>query len=435
MSAVINLHDKKYTRTEDYSVDDTDVLPAAFPVADLGCFHGVAGEFAKAACLKSEADPIGVLIHTLVWVGAYFGSKAVLRLGDVEAPPRLNAVTVSISGGGKGTAASPVRKLMHNYVNPLLVSMDELPIQYKDGPMSSGEGLAWAVRDPSDALNKDTGEPIDPGITDKRLMIVEEEFVAVLQAAKREGNTISAAIRRFWDSGNFSPMTKGNRVTVTDAHVCFIGHITFRELVAKLQQTEYTNGFANRILWFCIRKPKIVAVPERIPQERMTAFAADFAQAIRFAQKTTNLELSAESLMLWTTVAKPLATQETEFAERARGQVLRMACIFALMDCTDIVSPAHLTAALHIWDYCTASVTYIFESDENEEESKLLAAIRKHDGMTTTEIMTAIYQKNIKAAALNALLKSLEAKDKITRATRPNAKGKGKPSTVFTAIA
>lgn len=437
MSAVINLHDPKYSKTEDYSqVDDTNTLPAAVPVADAGCFYGIAGEFAKAACAKSEADPIAVLIHELVWIGAYFGNKAVLRLGEVEAPPRLNAVTVSISGGGKGTAASPVRKLMHNYVNPLLVSMDDLPIQYKDGPMSTGEGLAWAVRDPSDTLNKDTGEPIDPGITDKRLMVLEEEFVAVLQAAKREGNTISAAIRRYWDNGSFSPMTKGNRTTSTDAHVCFVGHITYKELVKTLQETEYTNGFANRILWFCIRKPKIVEVPESIPQERMTAYAADFAQAIRFAQKTNNLGLSDESLILWKTVAKPLATQETEFAERARVQVLRLACIFALLDCTDIVSPAHLTAALHIWDYCTASVAYIFESSEDEEESKLLAAIRKHGGgMTTTEISVSVYQKNMKSADLNTLLKSLETKGKITRETRQPATGKGRSSTVFKATA
>lgn len=94
-------------------------------------------------------------------------------------------------------------------------------------------------------------------------------------------------------------------------------------------------------------------------------------------------------------MALPLATQDTEMSEQARGQVLRLACIFALLDCTDIVSPDHLTATLHIWDYCTASVAYIFERSENEEESKLLAAIRKHGGgMTTSEISVSVYQKH-----------------------------------------
>ncbi len=437
MTAVIDItKNPKYTRTEDYSqVDDTETLPASYPVAHDGCFYGVAGRFAKDACKDSEADPMGVMVHLLTWMGAYFGNQAVLRLGDVDAPPRLMSVTVSTTGGGKGTSASPVRRQAHEYLNPLLVSLDSLPIQFKDGPMSTGEGLAWAVRDPSDTTDKETGEPVDAGVTDKRLMIVEEEFVAVLQAARREGNTISAAIRRFWDSGNFSPVTKSNRVTVTNAHVCFVGHITFEELTKTMQQTEYTNGFANRILWFCIRKPKIVAVPKRIPQERMTEYAADFAQAIQFAQRTNNLELSAESLTLWKTVAKPLATQETEFAERARGQVLRLACIFALLDCTDSVSPAHLTAALHVWDYCTASIAYIFEREENEEEAKLLTALRKQNGMNKTEISVSVFSKNLKSADLNTLLKGLEAKGKITRESRPNASGKGKPSTVFKVIA
>ena len=72
MNAVIDItKNSKYTRTEDYSqVDDANTLPAAFPVADAGCFHGIAGEFAKAVCVKSEADPIAVLIHELVWIGA-----------------------------------------------------------------------------------------------------------------------------------------------------------------------------------------------------------------------------------------------------------------------------------------------------------------------------------------------------------------------------
>jgi hypothetical protein len=427
---VVDMRDY-YDYGNEADTDEVEVLPASFPVAHAGCLHGVAGRFAQAACEKSEADPVGVLAHFLVWAGAYFGNDAALEMGEVIAPPREMAVTVSSSGGGKGTAKSPVNRLMKQFLNPLLMESGRLPIQYRDGPMSSGEGLAHAVRDASETIDEKTGQPLDAGIEDKRLMIVEEEFSAVLDAAKREGNTISSAIRRLWDDGCYSPIIKKNASTTTDAHVCFVGHITYEELIKKLQSTEYTNGFANRILWCCIRRPKIVTIPERIPDNQMQAFASELLQAVLFAQSTKVLTMTPEALKLWDKVARGLATQKSIMSERARPHVLRLATIYALLDCTDRVSAEHVTAALHFWDYCTASAIYIFDGAENEDEEKIVAALRKHGGLTTSEITALVYSNNIKSKALNDLLKSLESKSKITRSTRPNASGKGKPATLF----
>ncbi|MBU0656322.1 MAG: replication-relaxation family protein [Gammaproteobacteria bacterium] len=426
MSNVINL-----SEADKRGPLEVEEVPAEFPIPDEGCFYGVAGRFARDACMQSEADPIGVLIHLLTWVGTYFGSKAVLRLGDVEAPPRLFSVTTSTSGGGKGTAAAPVRKLMLEYVNVQLRKLGLPPALYRDGPMSSGEGLAWAVRDPADTEDED-GNPIDKGVTDKRLMILEEEFAAVLQAARREGNTVSAAIRRFWDSGSFSPLTKNNRVTVTDAHVCFVGHITYEELVKRLEQSEYSSALASRIIWICVRRSKIVPVPESIPVGRMLNYADAVAKAIQFSSDTNELSLSPASLDIWSNMAVSLAKESSPMSERARVQVLRMAGIFALLDCTDRVMPQHLEAASHIWRYSVGSIAYIFENDENEDAHKLLTALRKHGALTTTQIRVSVFQQNIKSATMNTLLKTLEAQGKIKRIVRPRKDGKrGKSATVF----
>lgn len=426
MSNVVKLRD-----VGSYNTIEVEEVPSEFPVPHAGCYYGIAGRFAQEACEKSEADPIGVLTHLLTWAGAYFGNKAVLRLGDVEAPPRLFSVTASSAGGGKGTAAAPVRKLMLEYVNVQLRKMGLPPASYRDGPMSSGEGLAWAVRDPADTEDDD-GNATDKGVSDKRLMILEEEFAAVLQAARREGNTVSAAIRRFWDSGNFSPMTKSNRVTVTDAHVCFVAHITYEELIKRLEQSEYASALASRILWVCVRRPKIVAIPESIPVAKMLDYADAIAKAIQFSAETNELSLTAESLELWGTLAISLAKANSPMSERARVQVLRIACVFALLDCTDQVTPQHLRAAAHVWDYCLGSVAYIFEGEQNEEANKILVALRKHGGMTTTQIRVNVFQQNIKSAAMNTLLKSLETQGRIKRTVRQRVDGRnGKPATVF----
>ena len=45
---------------------------------------------------------------------------------------------------------------------------------------------------------------------------------------------------------------------------------------------------------------------------------------------------------------------------RAEAQVLRLQCLYALLDGSDTIRAEHLTAALALWRYCEASVHFIF---------------------------------------------------------------------------
>ena len=128
--------------------------------------------------------------------------------------------------------------------------------------MSTGEGLAHTVRDA--APNADDGE-----VRDKRLMLVEQEFGGALKVSKREGNSLSAAIRSFWDNGSYSPLTKRDKVIASDVHFCFVGHVTSDELLKHLNSVEISNGFANRILWAAIKRSQVIAIPESITNERL----------------------------------------------------------------------------------------------------------------------------------------------------------------------
>ena len=58
---------------------------------------------------------------------------------------------------------------------------------------------------------KDGKEEV-PAILDKRLLVVESEFVNVLHQSKRDGNTLSAALRDCWDGVSLKPATKTNRL-------------------------------------------------------------------------------------------------------------------------------------------------------------------------------------------------------------------------------
>src|SRR5262249_11956918 len=96
------------------------------------------------------------------------------------------------------------------------------------GGLSSGEGLINEVRDERREWNRNEGreEIVDPGITDKRLMIVEAEFASALAVMERAGNTLSSHIRRAWDGDKLSTITRNSPLCATGAHISIVGHIT-----------------------------------------------------------------------------------------------------------------------------------------------------------------------------------------------------------------
>ncbi len=72
--------------------------------------------------------------------------------------------------------------------------------------------------------------------TDKRLIILDEEFASGLMCTKREGNTLSMGLRTFWDSDEYEALTKNNFFKVKGAHINIVSHITIQEL------SYYLNG-------------------------------------------------------------------------------------------------------------------------------------------------------------------------------------------------
>ena len=111
-----------------------------------------------------------------------------------------------------------------------------------------------AIRFPSGTSGDQTPEIVDPGVTDKRLLIVEPEFAAALAVMERHGNTLSPLIRKARDGDKLSTLTKASPLTATDAHISIIGHITEDELKARLTRTDTANGFANRFLFALVER-------------------------------------------------------------------------------------------------------------------------------------------------------------------------------------
>jgi hypothetical protein len=123
--------------------------------------------------------------------------------------------------------------------------------------LSSGEGLISEVRDPVQVPDKNGHmKTVDPGVEDKRLLVMEGEFALALKIMKREGNTLSPVMRNAWDGETLRTMVKHSPHRATDPHISVLGHITSAELARHLTETEMANGFANRILWALVRRSK-----------------------------------------------------------------------------------------------------------------------------------------------------------------------------------
>ena len=222
---------------------------------------GLPGEFVKRVEPTTEADPAALLTQFNVYVGNVIGRGAHFWVEDSRHGLNNNVLLVGdTSKSRKGTSRDRVQRP--------LVQVDETWVSERIvHGLSSGEGLIWAVRD---EITK--REPIrekkeivdyqdvitDPGVADKRLLVVETEFASALKVASREGNTLSAQVRQAWDSGNLRTMTKNSPAQATGAHISVIAHITEEELHRHLDATEIANGHLNRYQIACVRRSKFL---------------------------------------------------------------------------------------------------------------------------------------------------------------------------------
>jgi hypothetical protein len=282
--------------------------------------------------------------------------------------------------------------------------------------LSSGEGLIWAVRDGSD---------IDPGITDKRLQVVQSELASTLKVMGREGSTLSAVIREAWDHGDLQIMTKNCPAKATAAHVSMIGHITIGELRRYLTLTEQGNGFANRFLWICARRAR--ELPDGGNAIAWGPFDKTLAAAIESARSlgVRQFRRDTEATSLWHAEYAALSDDGRdgilgEVTSRAEAHVVRLSLIYALLDReTCEIRLPHLEAALEVWRYADDSARCIFGDAQGDPDAdKLLEALRRSGGLTRT-VISSLFGRHKTAASIDSLLEGFRRKGLAECRTEP----------------
>ncbi len=426
-------------------VDSDDLSLKSWPKFSWEACPGLLGDFVKLATCNSEADPAAVCITTLVRFAAEvyaFGEKQGphIYVGETTHPPRLFAVICGNSSKArKGTSRYPVATLFgRDYCQEqdLRSWKVALPAKESGGPLSTGEGLAFHVREESDE-ERNRQQKNNPHLplrdkADKRLLISDEEFATALSCIKREGNTLSMGIRCFWDSGDYAPLTKNNPITVKGAHINIITHITMQELALCLDEVQAVNGFGNRFLWICARRSKLVALPPRMPESEIAFMQRELWRLVGLAQNRGLMSMNAAALDMWKKIYPELSKEHNGFAgsiiNRSEAQTLRLALVYALLDGQAVIAERHLQAALSLWNYAQESALYIFSDRSSDPLEEKVLSILKAGALTATELSNAL-QRHVPRERLQPVLQRLEAQRKITIIKE---KGAGRPRTILT---
>ena len=400
--------------------------------------RGLAGEIVRAVEPHSEADPVGILVSTLVRYAATVGRSPHSMVGSTRHGVNLFALLVgSTSQGRKGTAEADAEGLFR-------LAGEEALVPTTSG-LGSGEGLVNAVRDEvkkSRVVKEKGGSShvedyvAEDGVEDKRLLVSEAEFAHPLRVAQREGSVLSPVIRLAFDGADLRITTRNTPLRASDPHVCILGHIPPEEERRLLADAEVESGFANRFAHFAVRRSKLLPNVRPVPRDVAVPLAARLREAVSFGCAVGEMGRDAAAEELWARLYVVLAEERPGLAgallARAHAHVLRLSMVYALLDQSIVVRRAHLESAAALWAYSESSVRYVFGDmlrDRRAEE--LVSALRDAGakGLKREEIRD-LFSRNLSAVRVDMLLGDL-ARQGLAHARKAAGKGPGRPAVTW----
>jgi len=226
-------------------------------------------------------------------------------------------------------------------------------------------------------------------------------------------------------------------MTATCVHVAVIGHITIEELQRLLTTTEVANGFGNRFLWLCVRRARLLPDGGALGEVDFQPLLAQLREVFSKARDIERMQRDEEGTAAWHAVYPALSEGKPGLVgallARAEAQVLRLSMLYALLEGTATIGPRHLYAALAVWEYCEASVAYIFGSSLGDPtaDTLLTALEASHPkGLSRKVILEETFQRNVRADELDRVLCMLLARKCITVEELPPEGGRGRPKQI-----
>ncbi|MGH3517334.1 MAG: DUF3987 domain-containing protein [Haloechinothrix sp.] len=404
---------------------------AALPAIDPAVFDCYLGSIVEQVEPHTEADPTAVLASLLCSAGVRLGQDPHVMAGNDPHPLLVWPLIVGrTSAGRKGTSWSSARRVL------LAAEPDFMTTNVRSG-LTSGEGLAAMFTE--DAALPDgaqVGGRLPAG--DRRLLVFEPEWAAVMARMRREGNSLSATLRAAWEGGDLSTLSVKARIAPS-SHIGLLAHISPHEFRGKVSASDMAGGTYNRFLPLAVARSKFLPEGGGLDPDTTAKLGASLSDRLAAGSSLTTIGFSTEGAQLWRRLYVEFGTDHgdhgpvEQFVSRAAPNCLRIAAIHAALDFTDNIQPDHLTAAAALVRYSIATARAVFT--DTVTPARLLAWIAEAGtaGRTRSDITATFFGGNKKAADITALLEQLADTGRITHKTRPPAGGRGRPIDHYTA--
>jgi hypothetical protein len=370
-----------------------------WPTLDRAALYGLAGEIVEAVAPNTEAAPVAMLLTLLAAFGNAGGAESRALVLAAKHPARLFIALVGeTASGAKGTSFDSVSEILR-------AADDAWFSAARIGGFVSGEAIVARL---GGYLRHDESEPIE-----KRAFVIEPEFARLLVVNAREGSTTSMVLRGAWDEGRLQSVRAKEERLAEDAHLSLLGHVTPDELRAKMPETDFTNGFANRVLLACVRRAQRIPSPTPLDPALVGAFAKRLRSAMDFAREGRELKRTPEAETVWAEFYHGEPDREGiagAMTARAAPQRLRLSVVYALLDESEVIRPEHVLAAEAVWRYCADSVERLFGGLRGDRvQDRLLQALRDgHPEGLDGATQHALFGRNVPAERLEAARQSLE---------------------------
>jgi hypothetical protein len=393
-------------------------------------FAGLAGEAVDAILPHTEADAAAILSQFLIGFGNAIDRTMHIVADGARHHANEYGVLVGDTGRArKGTAWRRARAI-------LSWAIEEWTRTNIVMGAASGEGIIYRLRDerPETVGQKGVPNAPDPGVADKRLLILDEEFARVLRMSDRTGNTLADILRLGWDGETLENATKNSPLKASNPHLSFIAHTTIEELAECLPLVDLHNGLGNRILWACVRRSKILPFGGQVPEKLIQDIGEGLRLAIEFARSRGEIGMTETARTVWSDLYREITEPRSGIygaaTARAEAHLLRLALMYAALDKAEAIGPKHLASAKAMWDFHDRSAAYLFGKRASDPDvNKLLDALKAAaNGLTRTEIKRDVFRGHKTSEALAKLLSGMLAKNLIHRSTE---KTSGRPAERF----
>ncbi|HCG6382282.1 TPA: DUF3987 domain-containing protein [Vibrio parahaemolyticus] len=357
---------------ETSKVKESELVPIPPKLRQEG-YYGCLSEMSKDLTENTEANRSFVANNIMMAIAAGTPSaNVVMPFGAINTELRMFSLQVLPSGCGKGVSEKQTKAMFTEAIqllnNNIVSPQSGLPLYARvfSGGLSTGEGIAYELRD---SIVNENGDE-EQGIEDKRLLVLEPEFINVLVKSNVPGSILSSTVRKIFDADSLEPMTKTNRVKCTNPDVCIIGQITPEELVKKLDSVSISNGLANRFPIFSGTQPIYQPIPKVIEKEKLQKHAKKLNEVMHWCHSSPKILTMSDCYEeLWREKYCDLkqigasGSIEKSLMTRAPHYASMYAMLFATLDMTTVVTANHLTASLAWIDYWHESVRYIFGTE------------------------------------------------------------------------